>query len=1106
MKSIQIKYRYILLIFLMTTGLILLGIKNYLLFHTLIELFSIVTAFVLGVIAINTRKFSKNKFISYLGIMFISIAIFDLFHTLTYKGFNILATNANIPTQLWIVGSFIEATAIITSFKLAKRNFNFTKILITHLSISSVLLLMVFKGYFPDCYIEGQGLTGFKIFSEYLIIAFLLYGIYLISRTNNYFDSNIKKYLILSAVFNIFSRLTFTLYTDVYGIFNILGHIFKLLSYIFIYYTLSETLLKKPYKLLFYQLDQYNTRLKKQSDDLIKTNKKLNSQIQKKEKVEKKLRKNQLFNQAILNSLNIGLSVINNDSKIISANKSLKDFSQLYDSIDNFIGDNYLEISKEICQKDEESYLQIKSGIKKVLRKETELFSAEYPCHSNNEKRWILLNITPLKIEGGGAVIAHNDITKRRENEETLRKLNQAVEQSSSTIVITDLNGDIEYVNPKFTETTGYTRQEAIGENPRILKSGLQDDSVYQELWDNISSGKEWWGEFCNVKKNDELYWEYASISPVKNNNGEITHYIAIKEDITLRKKMEEELKKAKADAEKANQAKSSFLAQMSHEIRTPMNGIIGLTDLLLEGDLSTENKHKLKLIDTSAQLLLGIINDILDFSKIEADKMIPENKVFSLKKLLEETVSPFEYEANKKGLGLKYSLELPTDLLLKGDPGRLKQILINLIGNAIKFTERGGIYLTVKKITDDTEIHKGETITDNSFKTRLEFTVKDTGIGIPTDELDSLFDSFVQVSNNNCKNQGTGLGLAICKRLVKMMNGEISVESEEDKGSIFTFTAVFELVQGDNYSNNCHSNHLQGKYNKDNDSVEYNNEHHLTVKTPLITHTDKNNSKDTTKKIKILLAEDNPINQELTIIILKKKSWEVKVVFNGQEAIDKVKNEHYDIILMDVQMPIMDGLEACKRIKNLENKKDIPIIAMTAYAMKEDHEKFLDAGMDDYIAKPIVKEELYKKIINNIDKSKINIKTSQEETNINKSLAQKKNKIDHNLERLLQDTNNNMKLIKKLIGIFKKNYPEKLTAIKDAIQRKDGELLKRSAHNLKGSLSNFTTGYSYQLAQQLEDLGKANQIETAWSILKELSKSIEELQVVMDDFGNSSE
>ena len=391
------------------------------------------------------------------------------------------------------------------------------------------------------------------------------------------------------------------------------------------------------------------------------------------------------------------------------------------------------------------------------------------------------IDIDKTLTEVNKAIKHYEKIIKEKEEKNSkdsqIRKLLYGIEHSPASIIITSLEGNIEYVNPKFTELTGYTSEEILGKNPNILKSGELPQEEYKKLWKSISSGNEWHGEFHNRKKNGELYWEYSSISPIKDSEGKITHFMAIKEDITHLKNIQEQLSGARDAAESANKAKSTFLANMSHELRTPMNAIIGYSELL--GEIAEEKGMQedfipdLEKINSAGKHLLNLISNILDLSKVEAGKMDSFEETFDLAPLMEEITSYAEPLAKKNNNKYKASLADHT-LTITTDRTKLIQIIINLIGNAFKFTKEGTVSLEISKSTDNN-------------KSWIQFAVTDTGIGMTPEQVGVIFKEFTQADDSTTKHYGgTGLGLAISRLFSRMLGGDIQVTSKLGQGSKF--------------------------------------------------------------------------------------------------------------------------------------------------------------------------------------------------------------------------------------------------------------------------------------------------------------------------------
>ena len=540
--------------------------------------------------------------------------------------------------------------------------------------------------------------------------------------------------------------------------------------------------------------------------------------------------------------------------------------------------------------------------------------------HSSRQDIIFMCTIVPI-IEYRYVNVYATEITAIKSAEKEIRKLSFAIDESNNAVLIADRNGYIQWVNKGFERVTGYALNDIKGTKGEILRkgkhTGLSDDSMFYKKV--LESGQSVSYESRNYRKNGTDYWTLSTLTPLLNENKELVSIIAVDSDITDKKENEQELYEAKIQAEKSAKAKEVFLANMSHEMRTPMNAIMGIIQLLKETDVTGEQREYLRSMDFASENLLRIINDILDLSKIESGKMSIEKVPFSIRELMRDLVNSIEHRSKEKGVDLKTTISEEVPETVVGDPVRLNQIILNLLSNSIKFTENGSISLTVKVDEKDTRT------------AHISFSVSDTGIGIPDSMLDQIFEAFEQVERvDKAKYGGTGLGLSIVRRLTDLHSGDIYVTSKENQGTNFCVVLPYEYkaigspdpVPGEKY---YHSELLVEK--------------------------------------RALLVEDNALNQMVASKFLMSFGFIVDIANDGIEALEKLKADTFDLVLMDLQMPNMDGYQTSRKIRSGSNNTDIPIVAMTAHAIRGEEIKCFEAGMNDYISKPIKKGVLFEKL-----------------------------------------------------------------------------------------------------------------------------------------------
>ncbi|TXI79430.1 MAG: response regulator [Dechloromonas sp.] len=886
-------------------------------------------------------------------------------------------------------------------------------------------------------------------------------------------------------------------------------------------------------------------------------------------------------------------------------------------------------------------------------------------------------------------------VASGEENRRALANQKFALDQHA-IVSITDTQGTIIYANDRFCQISGYSREELLGQNHRIVKSGEHPPEVFTEMWQTISAGRVWRGEICNRGRDGHHYWVSATIVPLLDANGLPEQYVGIRTDISDRKRMERQLseqlrlvedlieaiplpvhiknregrylrlnrafeifvavdrerfigktihdllrpeeaaihaaqddellsaggmqtyetlvhgrdgaghhaiyrkvalrdsdgkiygllgtiiditerkaaeaamQQAKEAAEAASRAKSDFLANMSHEIRTPMNGIIGMTDLALETALTEDQREFMSIVKSSAESLLTIINDILDFSKIEAGKLLVESIAFDLHRVVAETLKTLALRAHEKQLELIFSIEPEVPRNVIGDPGRLRQVLVNLVGNAIKFTPDGEIAVFLRSTAAEER------------KVTLEIAVRDTGIGIAADKQEAIFEAFAQEDSSTTRRfGGTGLGLSISSRLVELMGGSIRVESTPGKGSTFTVSLTLEvddhppeavtthvdlagkhiLIVDDNATNRrvlagmlahwavvtrCIDGPAaalsllvdQGQqfdcilldaHMPDMDGYELaarlRETHHLT--TPMVILLSgamrgdakrcqeigisgffakpisqeellaalcrvfdiSRNGREVVAKelvtrhalrelqqtLDVLLVEDHPVNQKLALGLLEKWGHRARLANNGLEAIALIEAHDFDLVLMDMHMPEMGGIEATCKIREREaalGLKHLPIIAMTAAAMQGDREACLAAGMDDYLSKPVKASDLLEKLLTHGE-------ARAEPVGFDYGAA---------LAGADRET------VEIIAEIFLDTWPRDIGRIQQALATGDAAAVERVAHSLKGSLGTFAADPAIRVAAAIEQSARQQMLDDLDDALASLTRELESL------------
>lgn len=708
---------------------------------------------------------------------------------------------------------------------------------------------------------------------------------------------------------------------------------------------------------------------------------------------------------ALIENLQSGILVEDENRKIVLTNDIFCNLFSIPVKPRQLIGMDCSESAEQTKAlfKDEAEFVQ---GISKILAekklrlnellylKDGRIFTRDYiPIFSQD----IYLGHL-WKYEDVTTSLNTQDAIKR--NEEKYRRI---INNMQLGLLEVDSDGIIINADQRICEITGYSRSELIGEKAVELlleKKHLETMRAQSKI---RKTGESSVYEVQLIKKDGSLAWIMISGTPLYNDNHEIIGSIGIHLDVTSQKRTEAALAEAKVKAESSSRAKEIFMANMSHEIRTPLNAILGMAGLLAETSLDEKQMQYLKAIRSSSSNLLTIINDILDLSKINSGNFTLNYQPFDLPATLTQSIESLVFSASQKGLSLEYLIDENIPKHLYGDALRINQVILNLLSNAIKFTSNGGIKI------DATLINKQE------LGIEVAIRVNDTGIGIAAEKIDSIFDSFTQEDESVSRNfGGTGLGLSISKQIVELMGGHIFVSSKKNVGSTFVCVIPFKYANVGNAADGDSGNLIDVAR---------------------------------TKGIKVLLVEDNPLNETIATEIIRSLGAEVFAAHNGLEAIERLKRETCDIILMDVHMPEMGGVEATQVIRNELNIRT-PIIALTANAIKGDKEKYIAAGMNDYLSKPFEKAELYRKIVENLEEP------------VN-------NKPEFDLRKLTDVSDGNF--VNTMQDLFKEQTGVLLKEINEAFSNSDEKKLRDAAHQLKPSIDLFDIGKLKKVIRELE-------------------------------------
>jgi len=793
-KPADLLQEVILWVFIIAGGFYIAQV-NYLVFHTSAELFSILVSGSIFTLSWNSRRFFSGGYFVLIGVAYLFISLIDLAHTMSYKGMPLFHDGDNVDwsIQLWIASRYIESLSLLMAPLLIKKTLSAPKIFWGYLVVTMAVFLSIFTfDLFPHSFIEGQGLTPFKRVSEYIICLILAGSILLLHRTKDSFDPRVLALMYISTGLTICSELSFTLYSNPYGLANWFGHIFKILSFYLIYKAIIKTGLQEPFSVLF----------------------------------------------------------------------------------------------RDIQAKEEQLALANSELEKRVQERTAELAQSEAQFRT-------LADLSPVGI------------------------------------FRTTPLGQLTFVNQRWSDIAGIEAEQALSTD-WLQALHPEDQAKVTSLWEqSISQEQAFLAEFRFLTPSGETTWVLGQSKTIVQQNL-LQGYVGALTNITHSKQRESELAAAKSEAEAANQAKTAFLSMMSHELRTPMNGILGMAQILLLSDLTPDQRTECEIIIKSGENLTSILNDILDLSKVEAGRQVVTYRPFNVEQVVVDIAELFAGAALMKNLRLTYDIDSNIEMSLIGDPDLLRRALLNLVGNAIKFTEKGEISINLEAVQS----------TDESQSIR--FKVLDTGIGIAKDKQGNIFDPFQQVDGSYQRQfGGTGLGLAIVKQLIELMGGQITIDSAPERGSCFTIDLEF--------SRPVH-----------------------TSSNGFVTHDDsQGHTPLDPAKVLVLLVEDDEVNQTVIKKMLANLNIQCDIAKDGSEALILSYQKEYSMLFMDLLMPKVDGFEATSAIRSTPANPNHakPIIALTALTGDKGKQRCFEVGMNEFLTKP-VDFELLKAVIDKYKKS----------------------------------------------------------------------------------------------------------------------------------------